>query len=211
MDWPTVVLILGVLAIVAAALVGGRVKANKDGIEYDTEGLLKWLLRAEQEKGVAPPAAAEYAASAQPAQAPPARVEVERAVSRLGRPRVRRVLWVDDHPLNNVFERQALASLGIFTDSYTSNAEARAAMEAAGYDLVISDVSRDSGMESGWDLLADFRAHWPRVPFIFYAGNPGGERSERAAREGAQGITAFPNELLALVSKALSTTAAPAL
>lgn len=209
MDWPTVVLILGVLGLVFVAVFGGRFKASKDGVEYVNEkGLLEWLGRAREQKGAPPPAAPESARAGHAAPPPPAQPDAQALGRQLGRGQVprARILWVDDHPLNNLYERQALASLAIFADSYTTNAEGEAAMEAAGYDLVISDIARDNSDETGWDLLAVFRNRWPRVPFVFYAGHGAEDRRARAAREGARGVATLPDELISLVVDALSGT-----
>ena len=39
-----------------------------------------------------------------------------------------RVLWVDDHPENNTYERQAMLALGAFVDIAKSSTEARSMM-----------------------------------------------------------------------------------
>ena len=50
MDWPIVVLILGVLAIIGVVIVGGRAKVTQRGVEIDTPGFLKWLQKASEDK-----------------------------------------------------------------------------------------------------------------------------------------------------------------
>lgn len=53
-----------------------------------------------------------------------------------------RVLWVDDRPSNNVFERQALEALGIQIDLSTSTEDALEKIRRRSYDLIISDMGR---------------------------------------------------------------------
>ena len=201
MEWTTVLLILGILAILGATVVGGKVKVSKDGLEYDAKGFLDWLSRAREEKAKQRPGSEAGRSGRVPEPTPS---DIVKNLERARIPRAR-VLWVDDHPINNVFERQALASVGIFADSFTRNREAEQAMGSVSYDLVISDIMRDGATESGWDLVAVFRSKWPRVPFLFYVGNVDHERRERAQREGARGITADPDELVSLVAQNLAT------
>lgn len=54
-----------------------------------------------------------------------------------------RILWVDDHPENNVPVMEFLHGLGAAVDAARSNAEAFALANSRHYDLVISDVARD--------------------------------------------------------------------
>jgi CheY-like chemotaxis protein len=197
MEWSTVVFVLGLVAILAVIVVGGRAKVGKGGIEIDTGGIREWLRKAQEEKKApagqasrnkTPPAEAQELA-----RAPAPSTKVPRA----------RVLWVDDHPLNNIFERQALASAGIFADSYTTNEDAEQALDRVPYDLVISDIARDGRGELGWDLLDVVRRNRPATPFLFYVGSAGPERRAEAERRGASGMTADPGELMRLIAGAL--------
>lgn len=220
MDWPIVVLILGLVAIVAVTLVGGRMKATKEGMEYEAKGLLEWwLARAREQKGGPPAPAADAADDGKQrdlhrgrqarGQSRSSATLADAVVKARGTtiPRAR-VLWVDDHPLNNLFERQALASMGVFADSYTSNHDAEEAMGLGVFDLVISDIGRDGANETGWDLLRIFRQRWPSVPFVFYVGDDRREQRDLAVQQGATGLTAKPDELMHLVVAGLTSSAA---
>lgn len=55
-----------------------------------------------------------------------------------------RVLWVDDHPENNLPIVQLLRRFGASVDTPQSNAEALELLRGNRYDVVISDVARDS-------------------------------------------------------------------
>ena len=55
-----------------------------------------------------------------------------------------RILWVDDHPENNFPVIDLLRRYGTSVDAPRSNREALALLGANRYDVVISDVARDS-------------------------------------------------------------------
>ena len=107
MDWPTVIFILGILAIVSIVIIGGKAKVSKTGVEVDTPGFLDWLQKAKAAKGAAnlPPEAITAATPINPKPVQPG-VKLPRAA----------ILWIDDNPLNNINERFAFASVGVFCD-----------------------------------------------------------------------------------------------
>jgi hypothetical protein len=68
-----------------------------------------------------------------------------------------RVLWVDDNPSNNEYERSLLRADGIVFDNVVSTAEAIAQLRTSTYDLVITDLGRnwssDRSQDAGRALL----------------------------------------------------------
>ena len=133
----------------------------------------------------------------------------------------RRVLWVDDVPANNRFEAAALAHLQIdlaqTRDTESALAQLRAARDAGPgetFDLVISDWTRmpcaSADEAEGLHLLRRLREEGFTVPLIFYHGefDPArrARRSEAAARGGELGEAVRPDELMALVVRALTAT-----
>jgi CheY-like chemotaxis protein len=124
-----------------------------------------------------------------------------------------RVLWVDDHPENNRAEAAMLARLQIEVDLARSSDEARAqlaAARAAGrpFDLVISDWTREAeGALAGLRLLGSLHEAGHALPVVFYHGNFGSLRrtalATTAQAAGAFGEATMPQELLALVLRAL--------
>ena len=119
-----------------------------------------------------------------------------------------RVLWVDDRPRNNVFERQALEALGIDTDISTSTEDARQVLSRRSYDLVISDMSRPPDDRAGYTLLDSLREAGNNIPFVIYAGSQSPEQVREARRHGAIGYTNHPQELVEMVTEALTAGAA---
>ena len=78
------------------------------------------------------------------------------------------VLWVDDHPINNLNERQILRSYGVFIDLARSTEEALDMLQAIRYDLIVSDMGRQGIKDEGLRLLETIpRITQPR-PLIFY-------------------------------------------
>ena len=76
-----------------------------------------------------------------------------------------RILWVDDRPENNVFERRSLEALGIRFDMSTSTDDALTRLAVASFDAVISDMERPADPQAGYTLLDALRQRRDRTPF----------------------------------------------
>ena len=138
---------------------------------------------------------------------------LERARASLDLLAGKRILWVDDVPVNNRNERRILRGLGMVSEAAISTEEALARLERdeSQFDLIISDMARDGDPEAGLRLFADYaelverqgRAPDDRLPLVFYVGryNPG-----RGGPAGSFGITNRPDQLLHLVIDALAQT-----
>lgn len=87
------------------------------------------------------------------------------------------VLWVDDAPFNNRLEVRALQGRGVFVDVATGNEEAVAFARNGGYDLVLSDIGRPEGEQTGVELPARLRAAGLNCPIAFYVGKAVGDRA----------------------------------
>jgi CheY-like chemotaxis protein len=149
------------------------------------------------------------AASESPAQAAQrarevAQVVAERVNSRTVRQaKGSRILWVDDRPNNNVFERRSLEALGIRFDLSPSTDDALERLSASRYDAVISDMGRPPDVRAGYTLLDAMRKKGIQTPFIIYAASNAPEHREEARRHGAIGSTNKADELFELVLSAL--------
>lgn len=115
----------------------------------------------------------------------------------------RRVLWVDDHPENNVLERRSMEAIGIKFDLSTSTDDALSRLATGSYDAVISDMGRPPDARAGYTLLDNMRQKGITTPFIIYAGSTATEHKEEARRHGALGTTNRADELFTLVLSAL--------
>jgi CheY-like chemotaxis protein len=95
---------------------------------------------------------------------------------------VAKVLWVDDHPINNQVARLALGALGIFCDSYTNTSDAIDALNwnsrnsKKPYDLIISDWRRDNEIDSNGHTMSGIDTYrhvrelpgYRDTPFVFF-------------------------------------------
>lgn len=118
----------------------------------------------------------------------------------------RRILWVDDRPNNNLYERQVFESLGLTFDLSLSTDDALERLSRSRYGAIISDMGRREGPREGYKLLAAVRGGGARhktTPFFIYAGSSAPEHKREAAERGAQGCTNMANELVDMVSEAL--------
>lgn len=55
-----------------------------------------------------------------------------------------RILWVDDHPENNIALIELLRQFRATVDTPRSNSEAFSLLDASRYDVIVSDVARDN-------------------------------------------------------------------
>jgi CheY-like chemotaxis protein len=135
------------------------------------------------------------------------------ALTLIDAPDQKRILWVDDNPVNNRFETAALTKLQIEVVAVTSTEAAlvRLASDPEPFDLALSDWQRpepNAGAPSaGIHLLRELRSRHLTMPVVFYHGSSDErERSDRrtlALSEGAFGEAVIPDELLGLVISAL--------
>jgi len=106
-----------------------------------------------------------------------------------------RLLWVDDHPENNAWERELFRSLGVVIVPVESTRSALACLQTETFDLVLSDIRRDDDSTDGVEGATQIHAAKPTVPILFYVQHLTNPR----VPEPASGITDEPNELLHLV------------
>lgn len=106
-----------------------------------------------------------------------------------------RILWVDDNPENNGWERGVFTSLGADCIAAKSTPGAIAELTAGEFDLVLSDIRRGQNPTEGIKAIPMLRAVRPNIPIIFYVGH----LKSTIPPKGAQGITNHPNELIHLV------------
>lgn len=114
------------------------------------------------------------------------------------------ILWVDDEPRHNLYERQALEALGLRVDLSTSTEEAVEKVRQKRYDLIISDMGRPGDTRAGYTLLGRLRNSGYSMPFIVYSGSRDPRHVQEAKERGAIGATNYPQELLELVTQAIA-------
>ena len=115
----------------------------------------------------------------------------------------RRILWVDDHPDNNAWQRHALESYGVRFEIATSTEQAQAMLQGQQFAAVISDLGRLGDGHAGYTLLTHLRATGVQTPYFIYSTSRTPDRVREAMAHGAQGTTNDPDELVAMVLAAI--------
>jgi CheY-like chemotaxis protein len=134
--------------------------------------------------------------------------EVAQTVARVAsqmtttKPRNKLVLWVDDRPDNNVFERQALEAFGVSFILSESTEDALEKIRNHKFDAIISDMGRPGDDRAGYTFLQHLRALGNNTPFIIYAGSRAPEHITETKRSGGFGTTNRPDELFEMVLRA---------
>ena len=119
--------------------------------------------------------------------------------------KTREVLWVDDRPENNVYERKRLEKYGMTFSLALSTQQALNELQHKKYDMIISDMGRKEGPYEGYVLLKELRKNDSVTPFIIYASGGNMKKHVKQALEsGAQGSTNNPDELILLVKEYLT-------
>lgn len=127
----------------------------------------------------------------------PARIDT------LGSHRRNHILWVDDHPENNINERQAFEAMGLsFRLAYSTN-EALQTVANQSFAAIISDMGRREGPREGYVLLDALRNNGSDTPFFIYASSNAPEHKKETAEHDGQGCTNSPQELFRMVMRAV--------
>jgi len=121
--------------------------------------------------------------------------------------RAARVLWVDDFPANNEYERKRLRPHGIVFDNVVSTDEAVEQLRNETYDLVITDLGRrdssDRSATAGAAFLDQPVVRDGGPPVIIYAGRSAVAQRDDLVKRGALDVMENREHLLATVLKVL--------
>lgn len=115
----------------------------------------------------------------------------------------RKILWVDDRPENNVFERQAFEAVGLTFTLSLNTEDALNQLALQQFAAVISDMGRKEGPQEGYALLDDMRRRGDKTPVFFYAGSNDPEHTRLTIERGGNGNTNNANELFKMVTKSV--------
>lgn len=110
------------------------------------------------------------------------------------------LLWVDDNPSNNIYERRIFRSLGIFVDLAHSTEEAIGMLQLTKYDVIISDLVRGDIKDAGLQFLDEISKRNLYRWTILYTGL---YAAARGLPPKAFAITARPDHLLHYVIDAI--------
>lgn len=120
-----------------------------------------------------------------------------------------KVLWVDDHPENNIELQFAFQAVGIIVISIDSNDGLQQAFQASGeFDAVISDMYRDAVAnrrevqpEAGWQTVKWIAENHLNVPVIIYAGTYAYERRNDPVSAPVVKITNDPQQVFSIITQ----------
>ena len=124
---------------------------------------------------------------------------VETVVRRVRGTNESQILWVDDRPENNVWERRALMAAGAEIKLALTTTQALELLDVQAFDLVISDMGRVEGPREGYALLDAMRQRGDKTPLVFYAASNSADHKNETRQHGGQGCTNDPTELFDLV------------
>lgn len=114
----------------------------------------------------------------------------------------KRILWVDDRPDANVYEKRAFGALGIEIDTAVSSGQALDLMRRDDYSLVISDLGRPEGERAGLLLLQRIREQGNQKPYVIYT--TAAKARDVRGTPGLDGATGAPDDLFRMVTGLLS-------
>ena len=113
------------------------------------------------------------------------------------------ILWVDDLPDNNMYERQAFEAMGLHFTVALSTDDAFEKLAQSRYAAIISDMGRPEGPREGYALLDRLRQEGDQTPLFFYTSSNAPEHRQEALEHDAQGSTNDPQELIEIVTRAV--------
>lgn len=124
-----------------------------------------------------------------------------------------RLLWVDDHPQNNIYEERFFEDRRIAVHAVTGSVDALRLLSMYDYTVVISDMGRGEDRLAGLRLVEQMRAREDETPVIIYTLRPDGEEAQKAQRHlvaeaGAQGVVVTPEDVRAVVLRLFGNPAA---
>jgi CheY-like chemotaxis protein len=125
--------------------------------------------------------------------------------SRRTEPSPTKLLWVDDEPDNNRWERRALESYGLrFTLAKDTETAKTLLSGSERFAAVISDMGRPGDSRAGITLLEWLRGG-PNaaMPYFIYTSRRAAKRKPSAHAPVPLGITADPDELVEMVVSAV--------
>ncbi|HMO76062.1 MAG TPA: winged helix-turn-helix domain-containing protein [Sphingopyxis sp.] len=110
-----------------------------------------------------------------------------------------RLLWVDDHPENNLKEKRFFEGRKIAVYQVTASEEVPPLLAMYEYRAVISDMNRHGRPLAGLELVREMRRLGDDTPFFLYTVVPSAAQRQLVAEAGGQGVAVTSEELYATV------------
>ncbi|WP_339723594.1 winged helix-turn-helix domain-containing protein [uncultured Paraglaciecola sp.] len=112
---------------------------------------------------------------------------------------VGRLLWVDDHPDNNIVEKTYFENHNITVYQVTSSEAALTSLSLYQYTVIISDMGRNGEVLAGLNLLKALRERDNHTPFIMYTIVLTQAQQSLLEKYQGQGVAVEPDKLYQLV------------
>lgn len=186
--WPVALLL--VLVLFKGTSVPKDIELNATGIKISF-----YLLQAAETGGP----------SGKPPETPPDPTviqDVARKASTISLDKAK-ILWVDDNPQNQEYERNALSALGVTFIQARSTAEALPLLRSQKFHLVITDFKRIDDERAGYTLLKEVRTLKDPPPLIIYSSAASPQFEAEAKNLGAFAETNQPQRLFSLAIDAI--------
>lgn len=115
-----------------------------------------------------------------------------------------RILWVDDHPSNNAYEKRFFEDHRIAVHEALGTDDAFRLLAMNDYDVVISDMGRGDDRLAGVRMTEQLRRRGNMIPVVIYTIRPDREDQQIAQRNlvseaGAQSLAVTPQEVRSLI------------
>jgi CheY-like chemotaxis protein len=114
-----------------------------------------------------------------------------------------KVLWVDDNPPGQEYERKALGALGVQFILSTSTEDALVQLSKQRFQLVITDFKRADDERAGYTLLEAIMKIANHPPVIIYSSSSAPQFEAEAKAMGAFGETTGPERLFNMAIDAI--------
>ncbi|MFC4128448.1 response regulator [Nocardia rhizosphaerae] len=111
-----------------------------------------------------------------------------------------RILWVDDEPADNIFERHAFTAVGYNFVLAMSTEAALEHLDTMDFVAIISDLRRPGDDRAGLQLLTEVRAKNIETPYFLYTSMNDLSFREQILTAGGQGLTSDPDSLFESVT-----------
>jgi len=113
------------------------------------------------------------------------------------------ILWVDDRPENNTYERKAFEAVGFSFTLALSTDEAFRQISQTKYAAIISGMGRREGPREGYVLLDRLRQMGDQTPLFFYASSNAPAHKRETIDHGGQGCTNNAQDLFEMVTRSI--------
>ncbi len=110
-----------------------------------------------------------------------------------------RILWVDDHPENNLTEKHYFEARKIAVYQVKTTEEALTLLSMYQYRAVISDMNRNGKLLDGFTLVREMRRRHDRTPFYLYTYVKSQAQRDILAQDGGQGVAVEAKDLYAAI------------